>query len=166
MNTTLKLSAAIALSVSFACFNAFARGAQEVQPHHVQVIQLGTIRVTRADAEGMKPAAAVPHYGSTLFLGRIQVTPSDSPDARAAALEAQHSGGVFLGAITVTANDSEEARYAAADAASHGSVYLGSIRVTQPKSAFARGLLAVERYFGSHASLAALGTLVFGRLGG
>lgn len=164
MNTiTMKLSAVSALILGL-CF-VTAATAHSSQP---KVIALGTIRVTRADMEGAKHAVPAGRHGSTLYLGRIQVTPADSPDARDAALAARRSGSAFLGSITVTADDSVEARYAAAKAASHDSVYLGSVLVTPAsnRSAFARELLAVERYVGSHPAFALVGALVFGRAGG
>ena len=163
MNTTTKLSAVSALILGLCLVTAAT--AHTAQP---KVIDLGTIRVTRADMAGAKHAAPAGSYGSTMYLGRIQVTPADSLDARAAALAARRPGSVFLGSITVTADDSVDARYAAANAASHGSVYLGSILVTPTsnRSAFAKGLLAVERYVGTHPAIAAVGALVFGRAGG
>ncbi|MGE5625367.1 MAG: hypothetical protein ACM3ZT_07455 [Bacillota bacterium] len=181
MNTTLKLSAAVVLALGLASTAVEASAAMNgpeakmhleesgsLPPGQAKVIRLGTIHVTPADAEAAARPARAPHFGSTVYLGRIQVTPADSADAKSAALAARQSGAVFLGSIIVTADDSEDARYAEANAAGRGSVYLGSIRVTPTggKSPIAKGMLAVERYLGSHPALAALGTLVFGRLGG
>ena len=59
------------------------------------VIHLGTIEVTRADAEGAKAQG-------TLYLGAITVTPADT-EARYAARQALRSGTVFLGTVNVKA---------------------------------------------------------------
>lgn len=175
----IKLSAAVALGlgIAFTSLGAVAAmSAPQAKMHlmesgsqsgyQTKVIRLGTIHVTPANMEGASKASAPSKLGSTAFLGRVRVTPEDSSEARAADLMAQRSGAVFLGSITVTADDSEDARYARSEAIRHGSVYLGSIQVTPAKTAFASGLLAVERFVGSHPTLALISTLVFERAGG
>jgi hypothetical protein len=175
----IQLSAAVALGLGIASTSlgaAAAMDAPQAKMHLMEsgslsgtkakVIQLGTIHVTRADMEGAREASAPSGLGSTAFLGSVQVTPKDSSDARAAALLAKRSGAVYLGSITVTADDSEDARFAKNEATRHGSAYLGSIQVTPAKTLFASGLLAVERFVGSHPTLVVIGTLVFERAGG
>jgi len=172
------LSATVALGVGIAFISLGAEAAMnapQAKMHlmesgsrpgaQAKVIHLGTIHVTRADMEGAQKSAAPAKLGSTAFLGSVQVTPADSSDAHSAALSAKRTGAVYLGSIMVTADDSEDARYAENEATRHGSAYLGSIQVTPAKSAFTTGLLAVERYFGSHVALAMIGALVFARVG-
>ena len=111
MNTTTKFSTAIVLGLSLMGMNAAADAASArpvAKAAQVQtgtsrytggkVIQLGTIVVTRADAEGSK--AVQP---KTLYLGSIYVTPADSLDARYAARQAEKPGTLFLGSINVKA---------------------------------------------------------------
>src|SRR5690348_5010793 len=134
MNTNLrKLSLAVALVLGVVLTGA-AHAASHATPSHVagqgKVMHLGTIKVTRADAEGRKAS----RYGSTAYLGRIKVTYADSEQSRAAARYAARTGAVYLGAVQVTANDSEDARYAERLAAVPGSAFLGSIRVTPARS--------------------------------
>ncbi len=142
------------LSLSLACAVLPAAAANKAQPH---VIDLGTIHVTRADAE----------RGSPVYLGRIQVTPADSLDARAAALQARRSGSFFLGTVTVTAADSVDARLAAADAQQKGSMFLGTV-VVRPQGVTQR-LLADLHRVGTYvvsAGVALLGTLAFAKAWG
>ena len=175
----IQLSAVVALGlgIAFSSFGAAAAmNAPQAKMHLVEsgslsgvqakVIHLGTIHVTHADVEGAPRTSTPSKLGPTAFLGSVQVTPKDSSDARAADLLAKRSGAVYLGSITVTADDSEDARYAKNEAARHGSVYLGSIQVTPAKTLFASGLLAMERFVGSHPTLVVIGTLVFERAGG
>ena len=134
MNTNLrKLSLATALVLGVALTGA-AHAASHAAPSHVagqgKVVYLGTIKVTRENAEGRKAT----RYGSTAYLGRIKVTAADSEQAHDAARYAARTGAVYLGAVQVTSDDSEDARYAARLAETTGSVYLGSVKVTPARS--------------------------------
>ena len=115
MNTTTKLSTAIVLGLSLLGMSAAADAASarpvtkaaQVQTGGTsnasgKVIHLGTIEVTRADAEGataQAPQAALPK--GTVYLGSITVTPADSIDARYAARQEQQAGTMFLGTVEV-----------------------------------------------------------------
>jgi hypothetical protein len=155
MNTTTKLSTAIVLGLSLLGMSAAADAASarpvtkapQVQTGATsyaagKVIHLGTISVTRDDAEGAKakaPKATQPK--GTLFLGSISVTPADSVDARYAVAQAQQKpGSVFIGSIEVTAK-------------SHRLPVIGTL-VAAVDSTRSRNLLA------------AIGALVFARAGG
>ena len=118
MNRIAKLSTAAALglslmSASLAADAASARPAfnatqAENGGGHLgrgKVLQLGTIVVTSADAEGVKVVKIKPNYGSAAYLGRITVTPADSVDARYAANLAKQPGVMFLGTIQVKARN-------------------------------------------------------------
>lgn len=166
MNTNLrKLSLAVALVLGVALTGA-AHAASHSAPAHTagqgKVIYLGTIKVTRADAEGAKRVA---RYGSTAYLGRIQVTPADSQQAYDAARYAMRTGAIYLGAVEVTADDSEDARYAARLAAeAPGTAYLGSIQVKPSKADAA--LLASNHMSRTSSVMRKLRALVFGLVGG
>jgi hypothetical protein len=112
MNTIIKISTAVALGLSLMGASVAADAAaahpavkaQQLQNGGVsyprgQVIQLGTITVTRADVEGRKAA----HQDGTVFLGSIDVTPADSAEARYAQSLAQRPGTIYLGTVQVTA---------------------------------------------------------------
>jgi len=134
-----------------------------------KVIHLGTITVTRADAEGAKPKAKVrPSYGRTAYLGKLTVTAADSPVPRAAEAAAHKSGTLYLGTVTVTAEDSEQARYAAAEAEQPGTMYLGSVRVTprDAKAPVIGGVLAATHFLAPKTLLSVISTLVIDRAGG
>jgi hypothetical protein len=149
MNTTSKLSTAIVLGLSLMGMSAAADAASA---HPVQkaaqvqtgttsystgkVIHLGTIEVTRADAEGAK----APRAKGTMYLGSISVTPADSADVRYAARQAQKPGTVFLGTVNVKAK-------------SQRLPVIGAL-VAAADSTRSRSLLA------------AVGALVFARAGG
>jgi hypothetical protein len=113
MNSTTKLSTAIVLGLSLLGMSAAADAAsarpvastvQNVTTSHVagKVIQLGTIKVTRADAEGAKAPKTAAANG-TIFLGSITVTPAASADARYAMSQVQKPGTIFLGTVDVKA---------------------------------------------------------------
>ncbi|HEX2667947.1 MAG TPA: hypothetical protein VHP13_06190 [Gammaproteobacteria bacterium] len=169
MNTTTKLSAAVALGLclmgaSLAADAASAAPAAKAQttlttgaPSHGQarnVIHLGTIKVTAADAEGARQPKR--NYGSTAYLGRVEVTADDSAASRAAAATAAKQGAFYLGAVTVTNADSEDARVAANLADEPGTLYLGAVTVTarDAKAPVLGGVMAV------------ISALVFARMGG
>ena len=150
MNTIAKISTAVALGLSLmgasvAADAASARPAVKavqlqsggVSYPRGQVIQLGTITVTRADMEGARTAA---HQAGTVFLGSITVTPADSADARYALSATQHPGTVYLGTIQVTARN-------------HKLPLIGS-------------LLAAIDSVGSRNLLTVVGALVFSRMPG
>lgn len=149
MNTIARISTAVTLGLSLmgasvAADVASARPAvkaAQLQSSGVsyprgQVIQLGTINVTRADMEGTRTAA---HQAGTVFLGKITVTPADSADARYA-LSATRPGTVYLGTIQVTARN-------------HKLPVIGS-------------LLAAIDSVGSRNLLTVVGALVFSRMPG
>ena len=113
MNTLIKISTAVALGLSLlgasvAADAASARPAvkaKQLQTGGVsyprgQVIQLGTITVTRADVEGAKSAT---YKQGTVYLGSITVTPAVG--ARYALNTAEHPGTVYLGTVQVTARN-------------------------------------------------------------
>ena len=118
MNTTTRLSTAIVLGLSLMGLSAAADAASarpvakatQVQTGNSsyssgKVIHLGTIEVTRADAEGAKAAKLTQSRG-TMLLGTVTVTPADSieaRDARYAVRQAQKPGTVFLGTVDVKA---------------------------------------------------------------
>lgn len=104
MNTTLKnLSLATALMLGFALTGA-AHAASHAAPSNTagqgKVMHLGTITVTRADAEGRKSS----RYGSTMVLPAIHVTGADRSD--------RYGSTMVLRSIRVAPTDTEEARYA------------------------------------------------------
>jgi hypothetical protein len=172
----VKMSAlALSLALGFASQAADAAMAQSLTKVRLvetgaathgqaKVIQLGTIRVTRADME----PSVTPKRGSTAYLGTIQVTRQDTLEAQVAERRAQSSGRVFLGTVEVTADDSPDARFAADQAERAGSLYIGSIEVTSAdaKSPVTSGLAAVRRFLGTAATLAMISTLVFARAWG
>lgn len=170
MNTNLrKLSLAVALVLGLALMGAAHAASRPAVPTHAagqgKVLYLGTIKVTRADAEGRK---LVSRRGSTAYLGRIEVTAADSEDSHAAARYAARTGAVYLGAVQVTADDSEDARYAARLADAPGTAYLGSIRVTPAKTdatLFASAATATG-HLNRFTVFSIIGALAFGRAGG
>ena len=149
MNTITKISAAVTLGLSLMGMNLAADAAslrpavkaEQLQGSGVsypsgQVIQLGTITVTRADEEGARASKT----GGTVYLGSIQVTPADSSDARYAVRTAQQTGTIYLGSIQVKAKG-------------HKIPVISSL-VALVDSTSSRNLLS------------AVGALVFGRVGG
>lgn len=141
MNTITKISTAVVLGLSLmgsavAADAASAHPAQQAYPRG-QVIQLGTITVTRADMEGAKSAA---HRQGTVYLGSITVTPADSAGARYALNTSDHPGTVYLGTVQVTARN-------------HKLPVIGS-------------LLAAIDSVGSRNLLTVVGALVFSRMPG
>jgi len=166
MNTnlrTLSLAAALTLGLgltSLAAHAGLARAASQGK-----VVNLGTIKVTRADVEGKN---IVYRPGSTAYLGRIVVTAADSEQSHEAARFAARSGAVYLGTVQVTANDSTDARYAAKLGQAPGTAYLGSIRVTPPRTDAT--LFASATTAAGHLSrltvFKLIGALAFGRAGG
>jgi hypothetical protein len=164
----LSLAIAMVLGLGLSSLAADAAGTQSVKARaasYGRMMQLGTIRVTAADAEGGKKH---PTRGHTAYLGRIKVTPADSDQAHYAAREAARTGAVYLGTVEVTADDSMDARYAAELADAPGTAYLGSIRVTPAKAD--ASLLASAQNSAGHLSrltvFRIIGALVFGRAGG
>lgn len=162
-----KLSLAIALALGLGFTSLAADAAQTVKAgaaSHGRVMQLGTIHVTAADAEGAKQRTT---RGRTAYLGKIQVTPADSEQAHYAARDATRHGALYLGTVEVTADDSLDARYAAKLADEPGTAYLGSIRVTPSK---ADKTLFASAETGRHLSrftvLRIVSALAFGRAGG
>ena len=141
MNTITRFSTAVALGLgllgaSVAADAASARPAQQGYPRG-QVVQLGTITVTRADMEGARPAA---HQLGTVFLGSITVTPTNSAAARYALNATERPGTVYLGTVKVTARN-------------HTLPVIGS-------------LLAAIDSVGSRNLLTVVGALVFSRMPG
>lgn len=164
----LSLAIALVLGLGLTSLAADAAGADGVKARaagHGRVMQLGTIQVTAADAEGNKNH---PRYGRTAYLGKIDVTPADSDQAHYAAREAARTGAAYLGTVEVTADDSPDARYAAKLADAPGTAYLGSIRVTPAKGD--RTLFASAETGSRHLSrftvLRIVSALAFGRAGG
>lgn len=111
MNTTTKLSTAIVLGLSLMGMSAAADAASarpvtkaaQIQTGATsystgKVVHLGTIEVTRADAEGAKAKTA----SHTLYLGSVQVTRADSAEARYA-VQGQKAGTLYLGSVDVKA---------------------------------------------------------------
>ena len=172
MNTTTKLSTAIVLALGL--FGMGAAGAASARPMTQaalvqtgatsyaagKVIHLGTILVTRADAEGAPAPVAKPRAG-TVFLGEVDVTPADTLATRAAR---RHI--VYLGSIEVTPADSAEARYVMRGQQS--TVFLGSIDVKAKghRVPVIGTLIAAIDSTHSRSLLAAVGALVFARAGG
>ena len=181
MNTTTRLSTAVVLGLglmgmSVAADAASARliaSAAQVKSGGTsystgKIIHLGTIVVTRADAEGAKAPKAKPSY-STARIGEINVTAADSLEARVAVKAAQRQGSVYLGSISVTAADSTDVHYAVRDARQQpGTLFLGTVNV-QAKSRrlpVIGTLVAAVDSTSSRSLLAAVGALVFTRPGG
>jgi len=173
MNTTTKLSTAIVLALGLLAVSAAGAASARPMTHAAQaqtgttsyaagkVIHLGTILVTRADAEGAQAPIAKPQAG-TVFLGEVDVTPADTLAARAA-----RRNTVYLGSIEVTPADSAEARYAMRGQQS-GAVFLGSIDVKAKghRVPVIGTLIAAIDSTHSRSLLAAVGALVFARAGG
>jgi len=112
MNTITKISTSVALGLSLLGASVAADAASARPATHAastqtggisyprgQVIQLGTITVTRADMEGTA------HNQGTVYLGSITVTPVDSAGVRYAFNPAEHPGSVYLGTVQVTARN-------------------------------------------------------------
>lgn len=166
MNTTLsKLSLAVALTLGLGPVGITAHAAPARAVNQGKVINLGTIKVTRADAESSKQLS---RRGSTAYLGRIEVTAADSEQSHEAARYAARTGALYLGSVQVTADDSEDARYAARLAEAPGTAYLGSIQVSPAKTdatLFASAVTAT-RHLSRFTVLRIIGALAFGRAGG
>ena len=108
MNTNLrKLSLAVALVLGVVLTGA-AHAANHATPSNAagqgKVMHLGTITVTRADAEGRKSNRYGSTMGSTMILPAIHVTGADRSD--------RYGSTMVLRRIRVTPADTEEARYA------------------------------------------------------
>jgi hypothetical protein len=171
----IQLSAAVALGlgITFTSLDAAAAmNAPQAKLHRVEsvslpgaqtkVIHLGTVYVTRADAEGAKPRQ--PKSYGTVYLGTVHVTEADSLEARAAAKASQQKG-----ASTVTPADSTDVRYAVRDVKEQpGTVFLGTVYVhaKSRRLPVIGTLLAAMDSTSSKGLLAAVGTLVFTLAGG